>query len=88
LRLLTDTAMLNEVLCKVLAHNLCLLIQEQQVLGIVPIFWKEPAAAARAIAVCVGNWTSATPGIAPKLPGVFVARQAIQSECHEMRSTQ
>lgn len=36
----TDTAMKNEVLCKLLAHNLCVLIQEQEELGIAPVFWK------------------------------------------------
>lgn len=35
----TDTAMKNEVLCKLVAHNLCCLIQEQHELGIDPIFW-------------------------------------------------
>ena len=37
----TDTAMVNEVLCKLLCHNLCCLIQEQEELGIVPVFFKE-----------------------------------------------
>jgi hypothetical protein len=36
----TDVAMKNEVLCKLIAHNLCCLIQEQEELGIAPIFWK------------------------------------------------
>lgn len=45
-----DAAMVNEVLCKVLCHNLCVLIQEQHELGIDPIFWKGPAAA-QAVAV-------------------------------------
>jgi hypothetical protein len=36
----TDTAMVNEVLCKLLCHNLTCLIQEQETLGIVPVFWK------------------------------------------------
>jgi transposase len=43
----TDTAMTNEVLCKILCHNLTCLIQEQETLGIVPVFWpnekEEPA---------------------------------------------
>ena len=34
-----DFAMVNEVLCKILAHNICVLIQEQCELGIEPIFW-------------------------------------------------
>ena len=37
----TDTAMVNEVLCKFLCHNLTYLIQEQETLGIAPIFWKD-----------------------------------------------
>lgn len=39
-----DAAMVNEVLCKILAHNLCCLNQEQHELGIETEFWKdEPA---------------------------------------------
>jgi hypothetical protein len=37
----TDVAMVNETLCKVLAHNLCVLIQEQCELGIETEFWTE-----------------------------------------------
>jgi hypothetical protein len=33
--------MVNEVLCKILAHNICVLIQEQCERGIEPIFWQE-----------------------------------------------
>ena len=40
-----DVAMVNEVLCKFLCHNLCCLIQEQCELGIETVFWKETAAA-------------------------------------------
>lgn len=36
-----DTAMINEVLCKMIAHNLCVLIQEQCELGIETEFWPE-----------------------------------------------
>lgn len=39
----TDTAMVNEVLCKFLCHNLTCLIQEQETLGIIPVFWKDEA---------------------------------------------
>jgi hypothetical protein len=42
----TDTAMKNEVLCKLLCHNLCCLIQEQEELGIAPVFWKNEDAGA------------------------------------------
>lgn len=34
-------AMTNEVLCKIICHNLTCLIQEQEHLGIVPVFWKD-----------------------------------------------
>jgi len=34
-------AMVNETLCKILCHNLTCLVQEQETLGIAPIFWKE-----------------------------------------------
>ncbi len=40
----TDVAMVNEVLCKILCHNLTCLIQEQETLGIAPIFWKDDTA--------------------------------------------
>src|SRR5262249_1132889 len=47
-----DTAMVNEALCKLLCHNLCVLIQEQHELGIEPIFWpKKPAAAPAPLAL-------------------------------------
>jgi len=39
LRSKTDTAMVNETLCKVLCHNLVVLIHETYELGIDPIFW-------------------------------------------------
>jgi len=37
----TDVAMRNETLSKILAHNLCVLIQEQHELGIDPVFWQD-----------------------------------------------
>jgi transposase len=39
LRSKTDTAMVNETLCKVLCHNLVVLIHESYELGIDPMFW-------------------------------------------------
>lgn len=36
----TDVAMVNEVLCKILCHNICCLIQESYELGIETDFWK------------------------------------------------
>jgi transposase len=40
-----EVAMVNEVLCKLICHNLCCLIQEQCELGIENVFWKEEEAA-------------------------------------------
>src|SRR5580704_2459434 len=44
LRSKTDVSMVNEVLCKVLCHNLVVLIHETQELGIDPVFWERSAA--------------------------------------------
>jgi transposase len=41
LRSKTQAAQINEVLCKVLCHNLCCLIQSIYELGIEPTFWSE-----------------------------------------------
>lgn len=43
----TDVAMRNEVLCKILCHNLCCLIQSQCELGIEPVFWADEAPSTR-----------------------------------------
>ena len=44
LRSKTDTAMVNEALCKVLCHNVVCLIQSMYELGVNPVFWgKEDA---------------------------------------------
>jgi hypothetical protein len=39
LRSKTDTAMVNESLCKILCHNLVVLIHEMCEPGIDPVFW-------------------------------------------------
>jgi hypothetical protein len=39
LRSKTRTAQINEAMCKVLAHNLCCVIQSIYELGIEPTFW-------------------------------------------------
>lgn len=43
LRSKTDTAMVNETLCKILCHNLVVLIHEMHELGIEPNFWAASA---------------------------------------------
>jgi transposase/predicted nucleic acid-binding Zn finger protein len=43
LRSKTRTAQINEALCKVLAHNLCCVIQSIYELGIEPTFWEDAA---------------------------------------------
>jgi myo-inositol catabolism protein IolC len=41
----SPTAQVNEVLCKVLCHNICVLIQSIYELGLEPTFWTvEPKA--------------------------------------------
>jgi hypothetical protein len=35
----TDVAMKNEVLCKFLCHNICVVHQSHIELGIAPVFW-------------------------------------------------
>ena len=39
LRSKTDFAMVNEALCKILCHNLVVLIHEMYELGVEPVFW-------------------------------------------------
>ena len=41
----TDVAMVNEVLCKIICHNICCLIQESYELGIDTAFWAETSLA-------------------------------------------
>ena len=37
----TGTAMVNELLCKVLCHNICVVIQSMYELGVEPTLWAE-----------------------------------------------
>jgi hypothetical protein len=46
LRSKTDVAMVNETLCKILSHNLVVLIHEMSELGIDPVFWPSGTAQA------------------------------------------
>jgi transposase len=46
----TPVAQMNEVLCKVVCHNLCVLVQSIYELGIAPTFWAEtPVAQERSL---------------------------------------
>jgi transposase len=45
----TDVAMVNEVLCKILCHNICCLIQESYELGISTAFWAETSPAQKQV---------------------------------------
>lgn len=49
LRSKTRAAMVNEVLCKMLCHNIVVLIHEQEELGIEAVFWGDDAGASPAI---------------------------------------
>ncbi len=42
LRSKSDTGKINEALCKVLAHNICVLVQATHELGIEPAFCMKP----------------------------------------------
>jgi transposase len=43
LRSRTQVAQMNELLCKIICHNLCVLTQSMYELGIDPVFWKDAA---------------------------------------------
>jgi hypothetical protein len=45
LRSKSDTGQINEALCKVLAHNICVLVQASHELGIEPVFFAPTQAA-------------------------------------------
>jgi transposase len=41
----TETAQVNEILCKLIAHNLCCLVHAFYELGVEATFWQQGAAA-------------------------------------------
>ena len=49
----TDVAMANEVLCKILCHNICCLIQSHYELGIEATFWGQGQPAPEAAVIDV-----------------------------------
>lgn len=46
----TDVSMKNEVLCKIICHNICCLVQEMYELGIEPEFWSKATETVEAVA--------------------------------------
>jgi hypothetical protein len=44
----TGVAMVNEVQCKILCHNICIVIQDSHQLGINTAFWAETSPAQEA----------------------------------------
>jgi transposase len=49
----TDVAMKNEVLCKLLCHNICVVHQSHVELGIEPVFWNLPINGHASVSSCV-----------------------------------
>jgi transposase/predicted nucleic acid-binding Zn finger protein len=72
----TDTAMVNETLCKLLCFNLTCLIHEQEKLGIAPVFWKDDGAPAvcKAEPLPIRNAVEVTPAPerATKEPAIVI----------------
>jgi hypothetical protein len=54
LRSRMDTAMVKEVLCKVLCHNVCCLIQSHYELGVEAVFWGQDTTVVEPEPVAVG----------------------------------
>ena len=48
-------AMVNEVLSKIICHNICCLIHEQENLGVSPAFWKDENEGERAMMAATGT---------------------------------
>jgi hypothetical protein len=59
----SDVAMVNEVLAKIVCHNICVLIQETYELGISATFWQEEAAEPAAETALVGALDAESDGL-------------------------
>jgi transposase len=68
----TETAMVNEVLCKFLCHNICCLIMSQLELGIEPTFWGEQPAPAIPDTVIIEPPAAKEPASVPPVFQMFV----------------
>jgi hypothetical protein len=55
-------AQVNELLCKLLCHNVCVLIHEQEDLGIVPVFRSDEPTEERSAIPLPGRLTRNAPG--------------------------
>jgi hypothetical protein len=49
--MITDVAMVNEALCKIICHNICCLTQEAHELGITTEFWANQSTPRSAISM-------------------------------------
>jgi transposase len=79
----TTVAMKNEVLCKFLAHNLCVLIQSQCELRIEPLFWGEKAETVPVVPPPAVESLAAEPAVVPvEAPA---ARVAMPAPCRVVR---
>jgi transposase len=67
-----DTAMKNEVLCKVLCHNICCVIQSQVELGVEPLFWPDGAKGAAQSVMPVAA-PAASSAVSPTARSVMMA---------------
>ncbi|HEY0395403.1 MAG TPA: transposase [Candidatus Elarobacter sp.] len=77
----TPVAQRNEVLCKVLAHNLCCLVQAFFELGVEPRFWEHGAAALAQ--PYVPTWTQNLPERAPWTGARKVGRKPVRAAAEE-----
>ena len=74
----TETAMKNEVLCKFLCHNLCVVHQSHIELGITPVFWGErptTAGAETAGPSALGPDSGEQPGNGDQAGGLLSSRK-------------
>jgi transposase len=74
----TDVAMKNEVLCKFLCHNICVVHQSHIELGIVPVFWGDHASPQPTVKVPSTEFgpAEATAMAAPSCAVLNTARQS------------
>ncbi len=84
-RSVTDAAIVNEVLAKIICHNLCCLIQEQEELGIAPVFLDRPQDAPQSYRSLRKERKIQECGAKPSRPIRAPLRKAFASRLHESR---